>query len=555
MQGIIELHGAKQVLNAGSQRLFPISETCFLPGDIAVYNSSSGTTTLVRRTEQKVIAVVLSISGQTATLCALNFGPTCPFRLRVAADKYNVSDRLVVKLHSNSVQGFTVLERYSNAPAHDVKCLVGMYRSLRPRLAPESTLGRPLYTKTDIVNHNDLTTYTIDPTTSVDFDDAISVDVEHNTVYVHIVDIANQPVSNQSLQRLRSECLTLYLSNEHTEHLLDAGEASFDLSLVVGHERPVITVKIVLDDEGLVSSYDIYRSTIVVKYRFDYATITTDLALGIAPPEIVYLANLTKKRNSSVNYSICLPSLRILSNTETGEVSSVHMEETNDVSHSLVATAMILANLTVSKHLSDSGIVLPNRFHETLRGMQVPDDFVSTGNIHVDSFIIVKRYARAYYAVDKKGHFGLGLKDYVHFTSPMRRYADVLVHRILAGHHYKDLESEVSWLNHRASLVRAAQDMYVLWKKVRWLKTLPGPHEIWITGVSKAGILWFMPSLSLNGFLHVSGLEPKQFWLYDGARLCGADKISVLSIGDKLSAVVNAIDENTGEVQLRQHLA
>jgi len=524
MQGTIELRGAKQVLNAGGE-LYSVSEPCFIPGDIALYDR--GVTTLVSRQEQRVIAV-----GQpNGTLYILNFGPTCPYRPK------GTGERLVLDLHSDGT--YTIVKSYTNDPKYDVNCLLDLYRC-PPRPPVPTTMGSPLYTK-EFTNHNDLATFTIDPTHSVDFDDAISVDVETNTVYIHIVDIANQTLSNTSLERLRSECLSLYLSNEHTEHLLDTHEAAFDLSLVVGEERPVITVKVVLD-EGCVSSYDIYRSTIIVKQRFDYETVKTAFALGVATPAMVYLAELTKKRNTAVRY-LTLPSVRILSDYETGEVTSVTLEDTNDVAHSLVATAMILANLTVSKHLT---CPLPNRFHETLRGMQIPAEFVSTGNPIVDSFILVKRYARACYAVDKKGHFGLGITDYVHFTSPMRRYADVLVHRILAGHQF-DLEGEVSWLNKRASLVKAAQDIYLGWKKHRWLKTLPNPHTIWVTGVSKAGIMWFMPSLSLNGFIHVSVLEPKQYWVHDGDTLRGNE--ATISVGDCRLAILDRIE--AGEIYLR----
>jgi len=529
LQGVIELHGARQMLLSSDRQTLEVHEPIFIPGDIAVW--AGGVTRLVKRIPQSCIALVVAVE-EKATLFVLNFGPTCPFRLSLPGAGYQVGDRLVIDLHEDGT--FDWVSAYTSDPKYDVPCLLEMYKC--PRRAPaETVMGRPLYTQ-PWVDHTDLPTFTIDPTSSVDFDDAISVDVAANTIYVHIVDIANQKLAARSMERLQNECYTLYLANEHTEHLLEAKEASCDLSLVVGQDRQVITVKIVLDD-GCVSSYDIYTSTIRVKERFDYQTVASMLG---SRDDFAYLARLTQQRNADVNYTLSLPSVRILSD-KSGKVTSVTLEETNDAAHSLVATAMILANLTVSKHLSDSGLVLPNRFHETLRGIREPADFVSTGNIHVDSFIKVKRYARACYAVDKKGHFGLGLEDYVHFTSPMRRYADVIVHRILAGHYYTDLETEVLWLNQRASLVKAAQDIYMGWKKARWLKSLPGPHEIWVTGVSKAGILWFMPSLSMNGFIHISALEPKQFWAYDKDTLFGLKES--IRVGDKMMARLVRVDE------------
>jgi exoribonuclease-2 len=230
-------------------------------------------------------------------------------------------------------------------------------------------------------------------------------------------------------KRLKERCLTLYLSNEHTEHLLDPEVASNTLSLIKGEERKVITIRVILNDNGIVSNYDIYKSTIIVKNRWNYDEVTNMFRNNQVPTELQYLLNLTNMRSSNIKYNINLPSLRFHIDTTTGLIDELKVESTNDDSHNIVATVMILANLVVSKHLKYCQVTLPNRFHDILHGMK-NITFTSTGNELVDSFIMVKRYARACYSVDKKGHFGLGLTDYVHFTSPMRRYADVIIHRI-----------------------------------------------------------------------------------------------------------------------------
>ena len=150
-----------------------------------------------------------------------------------------------------------------------------------------------LYTIDGIINHNNLDTFTIDPTNSVDFDDAITVDVANKIIYVHIVDIAGVELLGEGNKRLRERCFTLYMANEHTEHLLDEVDASKNLSLIEGMERGTVTVKIVLDDEGMVSSYDIYRSTIVVKKRWNYEQVLDAINNNVAPESILFLANLT----------------------------------------------------------------------------------------------------------------------------------------------------------------------------------------------------------------------------------------------------------------------
>jgi exoribonuclease R len=423
-----------------------------------------------------------------------------------------------------------------------------MYSLIKDRPVFSETLKEPLYTTNNIINHDDLNTFTIDPKSSVDFDDAISVDVENNIVYIHIVDIANVELLSYGSSRLRERCLTLYLSNEHTEHLLDEIDASDNLSLIVGKQRNVVTVKIKLN-EGMVEDYEIYKSTIVVKKRWNYEEVLDTINNGTSTKEINYLIDLTHKRNANVNYSISLPSIRILSD-KNGLIESITEEKSNDISHSLVATAMILANLVVSKHLDSKNVKIPNRFHDKLHGLILPN-FQKTGNDSVDSFIMVKKFAKAYYSVDNKGHFGLGISDYVHFTSPMRRYADVLVHRMLAGYENNNLESEVSWINHRAFLVKICQDTYINWKLIRYIKSNinNNTYEIWITGINKNGILWFMPSLSLNGFIHVASLQPKQIWKFENDELIGNDN-KKFKIGDKLNAKVDKIDEITGVLTL-----
>ena len=550
--GTIEFHGPKQILNINNTQILLDKDACFIPGD-KVYLDLNNNPVLYERIPQAVIGVVKSLYKGEAYLYLINFGINCKYIPKVPLRDYQFlttiskKDRLVLWLHQDG--NIDVYSRYTSDAKDDVKCLLDMYTLIKDRPVFSEHMKRSLYTFNDTTNHDDLNTFTIDPKTSVDFDDAISVDVENNIIYVHIVDIANVDLLSYGNSRLRERCLTLYLSNEHTEHLLDEIDASDNLSLIIGKQRKVITVKINLNNDGIVESHEIYKSTIVVKRRWNYEEVLDTINDGTATKEINYLADLTHKRNKNVNYSISLPSIRILSDKKTGLLESITEEKSNDISHSLVATAMILANLVVSRHLSDKGVKIPNRFHDKIRGFVEPE-FQKTGNESVDSFIMVKKFAKACYSVDRKGHFGLGISDYVHFTSPMRRYADVLVHRMLAGYENDNLESEVSWINQRASLVKICQDTYINWKLIRYLKeNMNDNYEIWITGIHKSGFLWFMPSLSLNGFMHVASLKPKQYWKFENEELIG-DNNQRYKIGDKLNAKVVKVDDITGGIDL-----
>lgn len=563
--GTIELHGGKLVINIPSKegpQIVPIMSTEFIPGDKV---STTHPTQLINRKPQAAVAFVKSITDNKANLYLANLGPSCPYSPNFPVDDLplKVGDRMVIWLDAQG--GIQSRGLYSSDATDDVPCLLKMYSLYNKRddfIYLLNDYQKPLYTQEGTINHNGLNTFTIDPESSEDFDDAISVDPSTNTVYVHIVDIAGADcqslISEQARRRLRERCLTLYLSNEHTEHLLDPEIASDKLSLIKGQERKVITVKVTLTDNGIVQEYDIYRSTIIVKQRYTYDTVSDMLNHKTAPPELTYLVKLSDNRSSTVKYNINLPSMRFKIDKPSGHINTIHCESTNDDSHKIVATAMILANLVVSKHLHFCHVKLPNRFHESLHGMNNPN-FTTTHNPYVDSFILVKRYARACYSVDKKGHFGLGLTDYVHFTSPMRRYADVIVHWILSGAvlNEQSIEEEVEWMNFRSQVVRSIQDLYVTWKISRHLQYQVSYYysttfetktfDVWITDVKKGGVLWFMPELSLNGFAHVSTLSPKQFWYFDYGKniLEGQFNGTSVTVGKHFKASVSSIDPIT----------
>ena len=495
----------------------------FLQGDRVRHES--GHTTLVHRKPSIAVAVVESFSplilyfpvhGSSMTVTDSDIPTVC------------VTDRLVVSLLSNG--SVTYVQSWPSSPRTDAAWIRFAVAAIPTRAIPVTTVVRPLYTREGVVDHTDLDTFTIDPATSVDFDDAISVDLTTQTVYVHIVDIAHASLSDDEQAKLRSQCLTLYLANEVTEHLLESATASDVLSLVVGRPRSVITVAMKME-EGRIVSKEIYKSTIVVKRRYNYEEVAAQLCGETASPALKWLSDLSVARSAHVNYNLTLPSLRFTMNTETGVPTALVAECTNDAAHSLVATAMIMANLVVSQHLSDAGLVLPNRFHDSLRGIPVSDMRV-TGDPVVDSFVLVRKFARARYSVDERGHFGLGLTDYVHFTSPMRRYADVLVHNLLAGVQYTDLEAEVEAMNRQSIALRGLQHLYQECKRASWIRGhMDTVYEVSCTDVKAVGIQWFLPALLLNGFAHVSTLHPQRRWSFqDDTLVGGSQRIRVGSL-------------------------
>jgi exoribonuclease R len=533
-KGILEIHGGKTIVRLEDDKFVEVTNgqhKDFLPRDQVYYNRKSGILILLHRKPHHTLGIV----NEKGVVQFPLFGPTCGF-IHKPNKVYPQGTRLLVFLDETG--NVTIKKEFSSNSSKDLQILLELYHSYKFETLPPlySANAEPLYTIPDIINHNDLNTFTIDPEHSVDFDDALTVDPENKTIYIHIVDIANVSLKKHEEEKLRYGVTSLYLANEHTEHLLDTETASYTLSLIKGEERPVITTKVILDDEGQVVHYDIYRSTIVVKNRFNYEEVQNLIDSGTASSNILYLVNLTKIRNQYIKYNINLPSLTL--SVVNSNLQNLKLVSTADNAHTLIATTMVLCNMVVSIHLREKGVHLPNRFHDTLVGIQVPN-FQKTNQEHVDSFIIIKRFARAYYSVDKHGHFGLGLKDYVHFTSPMRRYADVLVHKLLAGIQIPKevLEQEVEHINYRNTLCRGLQSLYGEWKIGRFLeKEQQKELDVWITDVKPAGVIWFCPQYNLNGFCHVSQILPKQKYTYQFDSLQGSNGV-MIAIGQKVKGI------------------
>ena len=524
---IVELHGARLMADG-----IQVSPQNFLPGDHV-----DATGHFLSRDPSITLGLVVAVteSPRTAIVSFPLLGPACPSRATIKEVYAAVGDRLIVELtRSGSVihRGFAGPEARA-----DASLLTEVYRRLpadTESLPPLPGFGPHYYTREGVTDHTDLDTFTIDPVSTVDYDDALSVGAD-GTFYIHIVDIM-AALHRIDLPRVRALGSSLYLANEHTEHLLDS-ETVAAITLAEGRVRPVITVAITIDAEGGVTHYDLYRSIITVKRRFNYEEVAA--LLEVTPPAgLQAFHQLATQRSSSISYKIEMPSVRLHMNA-MGEPIDVQLESTTDAAHTLVATAMILCNVVVSHHLK--ALDLPHRFHSAIRGIPVAD----RGNLDdlTATFCLLKKMARAEYSVDKRGHFGLGLTDYVHFTSPMRRYADIVTHMILAGAAFSRaaLEVEVAAINRRATFVRSLQRLYTNTKVNRWLlaRGTEG-HAVTVTSVVAAGVQWFMPSLLLNGFCHVSMLRPAQRWNFasisGGTLYAGAVRICV---GDRLTAVIS----------------
>ncbi|MHB9148524.1 MAG: RNB domain-containing ribonuclease [Thermoleophilia bacterium] len=328
----------------------------------------------------------------------------------------------------------------------------------------------------DRVDLSGLFTFTVDPATAQDFDDALSFEAAGDDIvaYVHIADVAYYVpegglVDQEALRRTTS----VYVATG-VEPMLPAVLSSDVCSLQPGAERKAVTVEMTLTRDAQVKSVRFYRSTIVSDERLDYdqleeifrggdkASSALESALALGRP----LAEAVRARRNSRG------SLRISSVEPDfhwdgqGGVSDAHPAEELD-SHRFIEDYMVLANEQVATYLERERIPTVYRVHDApdpfrldhlldlLSSLDLPtprfDPMTATATdvrrvmIETSEWIdsstprqrgkealqqqVLRAQSRAVYQTENIGHFGLSLDTYCHFTSPIRRYPDLLVHR------------------------------------------------------------------------------------------------------------------------------
>ena len=127
---------------------------------------------------------------------------------------------------------------------------------------------------------------------------------------------------------------------------------------------------------------------------------------------------------------------------------------------------MILTNITISKHVPNT---IPQRYHSKIKSEFVLEDYFD--NEIINAIFAIKQYRPAIYDASKEGHFGLGLSSYTHFTSPIRRYFDVIIHRLLGGIEYENLDIILQHINKRELYIDKISKLYDNLKILSFLET------------------------------------------------------------------------------------
>lgn len=435
----------------------------------------------------------------------------------------------------------------------------------------------------------EIETFTIDPDTAKDYDDALSLTRDstgHYHLGVHIADVSHYVKTGSALDKeAKNRCNSTYFPGTVVPML--PGELSNNLcSLKEGVNRLTASVLMTFDADGNLLNYRTTRGVIKSAKRFTYreAKLVLDgLKKSKHLPTLRLMVELCgllkKKRHERGSIEFALTDLIVLVDSEGVPQKMERVEY--DITHQLVEEFMLKANEVVAQHLSGIGKNLTYRIHEEPAeenmkdfanlvrafGYNVSDKPTSRelqdlfsealqtpyGQYLATSYI--RRMRLAIYSADNIGHYGLGLTHYCHFTSPIRRYVDLVVHRILFGSsdEKEHLELVSVECSEQERISAKAESSVIVLKKLRLLQKLYAQdpqrqYEAVVTRIKPFGIFLEVLDFMLESFLHVSELE-SDYYNYDegNLKLVGSRRGKSYISGDRLFVMLKEIDLITQE--------
>jgi ribonuclease R len=479
---------------------------------------------------------------------------------------------------AEGVDMLSVIRQY-NLALHFPKRVLQEAESVGKEVKPAERAGR-----TDCRTHQ---VVTIDPDDAKDFDDAICLQrsgPDQWKLWVHIADVSHYVKPGTALdEEAARRGNSTYLVDRVVPMLPEA--LSNELcSLKPEVERLTKCVEFLLSSEGQVLKAQFYPAVIRSQRRYNYRDVFALLQRGPQDPieRMLHDANtLTQKirraRFKAGSLDLDFPETKIRLDDQ-GRVLRMEKVE-NDVSHQLIEECMLLANEAVAARLMSLNRPALYRIHEPPDNKRLQEyreevlsHHIQCGNLsnrnEVQKLLeklnglaigqalkigFLKSLMRARYAVEPLGHYGLAKKKYAHFTSPIRRYADLVVHRALfqqpgqrvAERPLQEVAQHISETERNSDdAERDSRDVKMFAFLNAQLKSAhPTRYPALVTDVRNFGFFVDVTGLGMSGLVPLSGVSD-DFYQFDPTRgqLVGRRTRRVFKLGDKIEVQVAKVD-------------
>ena len=430
-----------------------------------------------------------------------------------------------------------------------------------------------------------LRTFTIDPENAKDFDDAISVlkREKYTELYVHIADVSSYVQEHSKIDKHARDRSNSYYFKEKTTHMLPEFLSTDILSLVPGKKRLALTVKIVLDNQCVLKSFDFFESTIVSDMKFHYGEVENILngksweGIHKDLKELKLLTDkLRENRLSNDGFSLDLYEHDFKLDNHGNSIGSYEVKRLQ--SHGMIEESMLLANTLAAKQIEElqtennhfgiyrnhenmsiknenflkelmkltGNSLVPSQSHLKAKEINKFLNQISSRKKKALSRIIVRKMQKANYSTKSLGHYGLGLESYTHFTSPIRRYSDILAHRMIKGKFTakNDIFSVIRLCNIGELRSQNAERGYMTLKGLKLLEHLKDESlEGYITKIQRSRIIINEKVSGVDGIILKKSF-PKGIYEFHKEMLYMRNKIGSeeFKVGDKVTIKVSSID-------------
>lgn len=454
----------------------------------------------------------------------------------------------------------------------------------------------------DLIGRTDLTKemiFTIDGDDTKDIDDAISVkrDGKNYVLGVHIADVSNYvKVGSALYDSAFSRGTSSYLADTvipMIPHQLSNGICSLNPEVI----RLTISCVMTIDGNGKIISYDIFPSYIKSRKQMTYKNVNKILDENIIPEGYGEFADTLKLmhelskilRQEKINRGYIdfgIDEAKVIQD-ENGKAIDI-VKRIQGTGEKLIEDFMIAANETVATHISNLDLPFIYRVHDIPNAEKIEDfsnlikqmgyqihtnlnkitpvtmqkllnEFRDKDEFVILSDMLLRSMKKAIYSTNNIGHFGLASKNYTHFTSPIRRFPDLTVHRLLRTYLFEN-RIDMETINFNAKYlidvaehssetevnsVEAERDVLDM-KMAEYMESHIGEeYEGIISGVTNFGMFVELDNL-IEGLVHISTLDGFYTYVPEMLSLISANKKNKYRIGDRVKIIVTNANKNQG---------